>query len=48
MIYRIFVVVMLVLFAYALGSVTGYAVGHNDKMVVEIAKYRALKYKNGR
>ena len=43
--YRFFVIVMLVLFAYCLGGLSGYVIGHNDQMIAEIAKYRAMKMK---
>jgi hypothetical protein len=42
-IYQAFTMIMLVVFTYAVGYLSGYAVGHNDKLVTEIAKYRVEK-----
>jgi membrane protein YqaA with SNARE-associated domain len=41
--YRVFIVAVLVLMAYVLGGMTGYATGYNDKMVEKIVKYRGKR-----
>jgi hypothetical protein len=35
--------VVLVVAAYLLGNLTGYASGYNDRLTVEVAKYRVNK-----
>lgn len=43
--YRSFVVVMFVVMAYALGALTGYAVGYNDNLAERVAEYRCKNMK---
>jgi hypothetical protein len=42
-IYRAFTVVVFVAVAYVVGNLTGYAVGYNQRLAVEVAKYRVEK-----
>lgn len=41
--YKVFVVFCLVVFAYSLGGMTGYAIGYNTKYAEEIVAYRGKR-----
>ena len=45
MIYKSFIVVMLVLFAYVLGALSGYVVGYNDNYAEKVVAYRLSKHR---
>jgi len=44
-VYRAFVVVMLVVFAYILGGLSGFVVGYHDNYAEKVAVYRLSKYR---
>jgi hypothetical protein len=45
---KMIIVAIFVVTAYFLGNLTGYAVGYNDRLTVEVAKYRVNKKLVGR
>jgi hypothetical protein len=42
-IYRVFLIIMFISFAWILGCLTGFVIGYGDKLAVEVAKYRHSK-----
>ena len=39
-VYKVFIFVMLVVMAYAIGTLSGYAVGYNDKYSETVVMYK--------